>query len=80
MAGILSLNRGLTRLDMAANDLSGDAEETLIRSLEQNRRVLRIDLRRTSKCDTMCILIGIIIKRILFIKFDNKKIMIFYDY
>lgn len=80
MAGILSLNRGLTRLDMAANDLSGDAEETLIRSLEQNRRVLRIDLRRTSKCDTMFILIGIIIKRILFIKFDNKKIMIFYDY
>ncbi|CAB3240904.1 unnamed protein product [Arctia plantaginis] len=48
MAGILSLNRGLTRLDMAANDLSGDAEETLIRSLEQNRRVLRIDLRRTN--------------------------------
>lgn len=80
MAGILSLNRGLTRLDMAANDLSGDAEETLIRSLEQNRRVLRIDLRRTSKCDTMFILIGIIIKRILFIKFDNNKIMIFYDY
>ncbi|KAJ0182415.1 hypothetical protein K1T71_001784 [Dendrolimus kikuchii] len=47
MAGLLSLNRGLTRLDMAANDLSGDAEKTLIRALEQNRKVLRVDLRRT---------------------------------
>ncbi|XP_053615684.1 dynein regulatory complex subunit 5-like [Plodia interpunctella] len=47
MAGLLSLNRGLTRLDMAANDLSGEAEETLIRALEQNKKVLRIDLRRT---------------------------------
>ncbi|XP_023944635.2 uncharacterized protein LOC112050576 [Bicyclus anynana] len=47
MAGLLSLNRGLTRLDMAANNLSGEAEKTLIRALEQNRKVLRIDLRRT---------------------------------
>lgn len=47
IAGLLSLNRGLTRLDMAANNLSGQAEETLIRSLEKNRRVLRIDLRST---------------------------------
>lgn len=47
MAGLLSLNRGLTRLDMAANDLSGEAEKTLISALEQNRNVLRVDLRRT---------------------------------
>ncbi|CAG4954578.1 unnamed protein product [Colias eurytheme] len=47
MAGLLSLNRGLTRLDMAANNLSGEAEATLIRALEQNRKVLRVDLRRT---------------------------------
>ncbi|XP_072941056.1 dynein regulatory complex subunit 5-like [Epargyreus clarus] len=47
MAGLLSLNRGLTRLDMAANNLSGEAEITLIRALEQNKKVLRIDLRRT---------------------------------
>ncbi|XP_026759275.2 uncharacterized protein LOC113518507 [Galleria mellonella] len=47
MAGLLSLNRGLTRLDIAANDLSGEAERTLIRALEQNKKVLRIDLRRT---------------------------------
>ncbi|XP_075976153.1 dynein regulatory complex subunit 5-like isoform X2 [Anticarsia gemmatalis] len=51
MAGILSLNRGLTRLDMAANDLSGEAEETLIRALEQNRKVQTIDLRRTNISD-----------------------------
>ncbi|PZC78419.1 dynein regulatory complex subunit 5 [Helicoverpa armigera] len=47
MAGLLSLNRGLTRLDMAANDLSGDAEATLVRAVERNRKILRIDLRRT---------------------------------
>ncbi|KAJ8736276.1 hypothetical protein PYW08_006932 [Mythimna loreyi] len=47
MAGLLCLNRGLTRLDMAANDLSGDAEETLIRALERNKKILKIDLRRT---------------------------------
>lgn len=47
MAGILSLNRGLLRLDMAANDLSGEAEKTLIRALEQNKKVLSMDLRRT---------------------------------
>ncbi|KOB76803.1 T-complex-associated testis-expressed protein 1 [Operophtera brumata] len=47
MAGILSLNRGLTRLDMAANDLSGDAEKTLISALEKNKVVQRVDLRRT---------------------------------
>ncbi|KAM3967527.1 dynein regulatory complex subunit 5 [Aphomia sociella] len=47
MAGLLSLNRGLTRLDIAANDLSGDAEITLIHALEQNKKILRIDLRRT---------------------------------
>lgn len=49
MAGLLSLNRGLTRLDMAANDLSGEAEATLIRAVEQNRVILKIDLRRTRK-------------------------------
>ncbi|KAL4716953.1 hypothetical protein ACJJTC_012764 [Scirpophaga incertulas] len=47
MAGLLSLNRGLTRLDMAANDLSGEAEERLLNALEQNRKVLRVDLRNT---------------------------------
>ncbi|XP_013135351.1 PREDICTED: T-complex-associated testis-expressed protein 1-like isoform X1 [Papilio polytes] len=47
MAGLLCLNRGLTRLDMAANNLSGEAEATLLSALEQNRRILRIDLRRT---------------------------------
>ncbi|CAH0727438.1 unnamed protein product, partial [Brenthis ino] len=47
MAGLLCLNRGLTRLDMAANNLSGEAEKTLIRALEQNKKVLRVDLRRT---------------------------------
>ncbi|XP_047529880.1 dynein regulatory complex subunit 5 [Vanessa atalanta] len=47
MAGLLSLNRGLTRLDMAANNLSGEAEKTLIQALEQNKRVLRVDLRST---------------------------------
>ncbi|XP_039758793.1 uncharacterized protein LOC120632830 [Pararge aegeria] len=47
MAGLLTLNRGLTRLDMAANNLSGEAEKTLIRALEQNKRVLRVDLRST---------------------------------
>ncbi|XP_061709075.1 dynein regulatory complex subunit 5 [Cydia pomonella] len=51
MAGLLSLNRGLTRLDMAANDLSGEAEATLIRALEQNKVVLRVDLRRTNISD-----------------------------
>lgn len=49
MAGLLCLNRGLTRLDMAANNLSGEAEKTLIRALEQNKKVLRIDLRSTRK-------------------------------
>lgn len=52
MAGLLSLNRGLTRLDMAANNLSGEAETTLIRALEQNKKVLRVDLRRTRKCQS----------------------------
>ncbi|XP_028178253.1 dynein regulatory complex subunit 5 [Ostrinia nubilalis] len=51
MAGLLCLNRGLLRLDMAANDLSGDAEKTLIRALEQNKKVLRVDLRRTHISD-----------------------------
>ncbi|KPJ08694.1 T-complex-associated testis-expressed protein 1 [Papilio machaon] len=47
MAGLLCLNRGLTRLDMAANNLSGEAEATLLSALEQNKKILRIDLRRT---------------------------------
>ncbi|XP_063616546.1 dynein regulatory complex subunit 5 [Cydia splendana] len=51
MAGLLSLNRGLTRLDIAANDLSGEAEATLIRALEKNRVLLRLDLRRTNISD-----------------------------
>ncbi|CAH4031272.1 dynein regulatory complex subunit 5 [Pieris brassicae] len=51
MAGILSLNRGLTRLDMAANNLCGQAETTLISALEQNKKVLRVDLRRTHISD-----------------------------
>ncbi|XP_073957248.1 uncharacterized protein isoform X2 [Choristoneura fumiferana] len=51
MAGLLSLNRGLTRLDMAANNLSGEAEATLIRAVEQNRVIQRIDLRRTHISD-----------------------------
>ncbi|CAK1540146.1 unnamed protein product [Leptosia nina] len=51
MAGLLSLNRGLTRLDMAANNLSGEAETTLIRALEQNKKVLKVDLRRTHISD-----------------------------
>ncbi|CAH0592527.1 unnamed protein product [Chrysodeixis includens] len=51
MAGLLSLNRGLTRLDIAANDLSGEAENTLIRALQNNKKVLRVDLRRTKISD-----------------------------
>ncbi|RVE48149.1 hypothetical protein evm_007209 [Chilo suppressalis] len=51
MAGLLSLNRGLTRLDMAANDLSGEAEKTLIKALEQNKKILKLDLRRTHISD-----------------------------
>ncbi|CAG4978164.1 unnamed protein product [Parnassius apollo] len=47
MTGLLSLNRGLTRLDIAANDLSGEAEETLLCALERNKKILTIDLRRT---------------------------------
>ncbi|KAJ8735636.1 hypothetical protein PYW07_007256 [Mythimna separata] len=47
MAGLLVLNRGLTRLDMAANDLSGEAEKTLIRALERNKKILKMDLRLT---------------------------------
>ncbi|XP_004930096.1 dynein regulatory complex subunit 5 [Bombyx mori] len=47
IAGLISLNRGLTRLDLAANDLSGEAERTLVKAVEQNRNILRIDLRRT---------------------------------
>lgn len=52
MAGLLSLNRGLTRLDMAANNLSGEAETTLISALEQNKKVLMVDLRRTRRCQS----------------------------
>ncbi|XP_049875578.1 dynein regulatory complex subunit 5-like [Pectinophora gossypiella] len=51
MAGLLTLNRGLTRLDMASNDMSGPAEETLIKALERNRNILKIDLRRTQISD-----------------------------
>ncbi|GBP76981.1 Dynein regulatory complex subunit 5 [Eumeta japonica] len=47
MAGILSLNRGLKRLDIAGNDLSGEAEKTLITALEQNRNILKINLLLT---------------------------------
>ncbi|KAG7310536.1 hypothetical protein JYU34_003321 [Plutella xylostella] len=46
IVGLLGLNRGLTRLDLAANDLSG-AEETLLDALDQNRRLLKMDLRST---------------------------------
>lgn len=49
MAGLLSLNRGLVRLDMASNDMSGEPEKTLIKALTQNRNVQRIDLRKTRK-------------------------------
>ncbi|KAI5644912.1 T-complex-associated testis-expressed protein 1 [Phthorimaea operculella] len=52
IAGILVLNRGLKRLDMAANNLSGEAEEVLVESLERNRNVLDIDLRRTRISET----------------------------
>ncbi|KAJ2948152.1 hypothetical protein O0L34_g9956 [Tuta absoluta] len=52
LTGILGLNRGLRRLDIAANNLSGEAEETLIRALERNRNILNIDLRRTHVSDT----------------------------
>ncbi|CAG9581493.1 unnamed protein product [Danaus chrysippus] len=51
MAGLLSLNRGLTRLDMAANNLSGEAEDTLLRVLEVNKKILKIDLRCTHISD-----------------------------
>ncbi|XP_068626983.1 uncharacterized protein [Battus philenor] len=51
IVGLLSLNRGLTRLDMAANDLSGEAETTLISALERNRNILSIDLRKTHISD-----------------------------
>ncbi|XP_041974790.1 dynein regulatory complex subunit 5-like isoform X2 [Aricia agestis] len=47
IVGLLSLNRGLTRLDMAANNLSGAAEKTLIISLEKNRKMLKLDFRGT---------------------------------
>lgn len=49
MAGLLCLNRGLLKFEIAANDLSGEAETTLINALTLNRNILTIDLRRTRK-------------------------------
>ncbi|XP_022821515.1 T-complex-associated testis-expressed protein 1-like [Spodoptera litura] len=63
MAGLLSLNRGLTRLDIAANDLSGDAEATLIRALERNRKILNLDLRRTKISDESLAKVEELLKR-----------------
>lgn len=51
IAGLLSLNRGLRRLDMAANDLSGEAEKTLIAAMHNNKKILKVDLRRTHVSD-----------------------------
>ncbi|CAH2050601.1 unnamed protein product, partial [Iphiclides podalirius] len=47
MTGLLTLNRSLTRLDIAANNLSGEAETTLLSALERNKKIKNIDLRRT---------------------------------
>lgn len=49
MTGILSLNRSLSRLDIAANNLSGEAETTLLSALEGNKKIQNIDLRNTRK-------------------------------